>query len=140
MTPRDHDARHRIATGPEQTDPDLKGRTYPIPFDRVWNAAARLASGGLARWRVIRADDVTGVIQAEVAPRLWEGTGDVLVRIGLDVDGQTRVDLVSSSRGDRPDLGSTRRRVLRFLRDLDHALGAVGGAVHAAPRGGATPG
>jgi len=140
VTPPAPDARYRIATGPEQADPDLKGRTYPIPFDRVWTAAVRLASGGLGRWKVIRADDVTGVIQAEVAPRLWEGTGDVLVRIGLDVDGQTRVDLVSSSRGDRPDLGTTRRRALRFFRDLDGALGAVAGAAHAAHRGGASTG
>jgi hypothetical protein len=74
---------------------------------------------------VVRADDVPGVIQAEVAPLLWGWTGDALVRIGLDAQAQTRVEMVCSSRGARNDLGTSRRRTIRFFRALDEALSSI---------------
>ncbi|HSG47520.1 MAG TPA: DUF1499 domain-containing protein [Longimicrobiales bacterium] len=124
MTLVQGDRRNRTSTHPAHPDPLLRGRTYAIPFDTVWTAALRLAGGGLPRWNVIRADDGPGVIQAEVRPRLWGENGDALVRVGLDADAQTRVDLVSSSRGNRNDLGASRRRAIRFFKALDRALAA----------------
>lgn len=115
----------RVATSPEHPDPDLRGRTYAIPFDRVWSAAMGLAGGGIPGWSIVRADDVPGTIQGEVTPRLLGWTGDVLVRVGLDRQAQTRVDLICSSRGARRDLGTSRRRVIRFLVELDQALHAA---------------
>lgn len=114
----------RVATCPDHDDPDLRGRTYPIPFDTVWSAALALAGGGIPGWSVVRADDVPGMIQGEVSPRLVGWMGDVLVHVGLDHHAQTRVDLICSSRGARRDLGTSRRRVVRFFRELDRALNA----------------
>jgi len=120
------DRKNRTSTHPSHPDRLLRGRTYAIPFDTVWTAALHLADGGLARWTVIRADDGPGIIQAEVRPRFWGENGDALIRVGLDPDAQTRVDVVSSSRGSRSDLGTSRRRAIRFFRALDRALDSPG--------------
>ena len=134
MTPTGDDAATRVATGPANPDPLLGGRTYTIPFETVWQAALTLADGGLRGWRVVRADDVPGVIQAEVIPRWIGWTGDVLVDVGLDDEAQTRVDMVCSSRDATRDLGTSRRRVVRFFQELDRALASQGLPVH--PRAG----
>jgi hypothetical protein len=126
VTPTGDDAATRVATGPANPDPLLGGRTYAIPFETVWQAALTLADGRIAGWHVVRADDVPGVIQAEVVPRLLGWTGDVLVNVGLDDEAQTRVDLVCSSRGAARDLGTSRRRVIRFFRELDRTLASAG--------------
>lgn len=128
------DGRNRTSTHPAHPDAELRGSTYAIPFDAVWTTALSLAGGGLSRWNVVRADDGPGVIQAEVRPRLWGEPVDILVRVGLDADAQTRVDLVASSRGHRSDMGASRRQVIRFLRALDRALAALGGRVAVTPR------
>lgn len=128
------DRRNRTSTHPSHSDPRLRGRAYGVPFEAVWTSALRLAEGGLKGWTLIRSDDGPGVIQAEVQPRLWGPTGDVLVRVGLDAEGQTRVDLSSSSRGRLSDFGASRRRAAAFLRAMDKAVFAGVGAV-ATPAG-----
>jgi hypothetical protein len=102
-------------------------RTYAVPFDRVWRESLALASGGMRRWSVLEADDVRGVIEVEVR-RLLVGRHDrVRVVVGLDADGQTRVD-VTSRAGDTPSSrGRHRRRTRRFCGALDRALGAAAG-------------
>jgi uncharacterized protein (DUF1499 family) len=50
--------------------------------------------------------------------------GDVEIRVGLDENGQTRVDLRSTSRGKKIDFGANRRRIVRFQNALDRSLGA----------------
>ncbi|MEQ1857263.1 MAG: DUF1499 domain-containing protein [Longimicrobiales bacterium] len=111
-------------TDPSSDDARLLGRTYAIPFDVVWSAALRLAGGELRRWSMLSADDLAGVISAGTRP-LFFGQGDrVRIEIGLDENAQTRVDLSSSSRSERPDLGRNRRAIGRFLSRLDAALGA----------------
>ncbi|MDT8340044.1 MAG: hypothetical protein RQ751_00910 [Longimicrobiales bacterium] len=134
----DRDA--RVSTHPSHEDDELRGRTYAVPFDAVWTAALRLAGGGLARWRVTRAEDVPGVIQAEVRPLLRGGATDVLIRIGLDRDGQTRVDLVASSRARRGGRRGSRRLTRRFLRALDRDLATSRGGAPAARRPAASSG
>jgi hypothetical protein len=113
------------ATDPTSTDARLLGRTYAIPFDKVWAAATRLAGGGLGRWSILSADDLSGVITASTRARLF-GQGDrVRIQVGLDDNAQTRVDVSSSSRSDRPDMGRNRRAIGRFLSKLDETLEAT---------------
>jgi uncharacterized protein (DUF1499 family) len=113
--------RNQAATGPDADDPRLRGRTYAVPFDLVWNAALRLA-GQHAGWKVVSADDVEGFLRAEVhSPLGW--VDDVTVQVSLDPDAQTRVDLASTSRGRSGDLGRNARRIGRFQRSLDRELG-----------------
>ncbi len=110
----------RAVTDASAADPGLRGRTLPIPFERVWQAALALLHSR-SRWTITHEDDVEGVIRAEVVTPL-RARDDFTLRVGLDADAQTRVDAISSSRRRRPDLGRNARRVRRFLRALDKAL------------------
>lgn len=111
---------NRAETAVDADDVRLRGRTYAIPFDQVWTAALALAQRHRG-WTVVHSDDIEGVIRAE-ARTLLRFTHDVEIRVGLDGDGQTRVDLASASRVGHADLGKNPRRVGRFLRALDRQL------------------
>ena len=112
----------RTGTQRDAADPGLRGRTYAIPFDRVWTAALVIAGGKLRGWRIIHADDHEGLITAEHHSLLLRSAADVEIRIGLDQDAQTRVDATSASRRGGPDLGANARRLRRFFRALDRRL------------------
>jgi hypothetical protein len=109
-------------TSPRHPDPSLRGRRYAIPFQQVWTAALRLASAR-RRWELVEADDLRGRLRMEVQPLFFGGISDVEVLIRLDADAQTRVDLLSRGRKTGPSLGVHPRRVRKFLRDLDRAVG-----------------
>lgn len=111
-------------TSPEADDPRLRGRTYSIPFEEVWQAALALARSGLPGWRLRSADDLAGIINAEAKNRLLRSTDDVRIRISLDPNAQTRVDARSSRRHGRADLGTNARRLTRFFKALDTRVGA----------------
>ena len=110
-------------TSPDDPDPRLRGRTYAVPFDRVWQSARKLASGGLRRWQLIDADDYEGLIRATATTLTLRMVDDVVIHISLDEDAQTRVDMRSSSRKGFADLGTNARRIGSFFRALDKELG-----------------
>lgn len=112
-------------TDPHADDPRLRGRTYAIPFDTVWRAAVDLADGGIRGWSLVHADDEAGRIRVESRTLIFRFVDDVRIRIGLDENGQTRVDLHAASRKGKGDLGRNPRTIGRFLRRLDRALGAT---------------
>ena len=130
---------HRAQTDPTSEDERLLGRTYAIPFEDVWQAARKLASGGLKGWSVWVADDQEGVIQASTSAFLFLKAADVHIHVGLDENAQTRVDLTTVSRTERGDLGRCRRTIGRFLRALDKALGAGADQILDASRSPAWP-
>jgi hypothetical protein len=109
-------------TSPRHADPSLRGRRYAIPFQQVWTAALRLASA-TRRWELVEADDLRGRLRMEVQPFLFGGISDVEVLIRLDADAQTRVDLLSRGRKTGPNFGAHPRRIRKFLRELDRAVG-----------------
>lgn len=113
--------RNRAFTDPEADDPRLRGRSYGVPFARVWEAAHQIAQRTRG-WTIVSSDPRTGEIVAEARTRLWKFTDDVWVRLSLDEDGQTRVDMASASRKGSADLGTNARRIARFLRTLDARL------------------
>jgi hypothetical protein len=121
------DALTRNGARTDRLSPDaaLRGRTYAISFDRVWNAALDLCRGAARGWEITVADDQSGVIQAVTPKRLLGAVADVTVRVTLDENGQTRVDVESTSRDSQRDLGANRKRILRFLPALDRKLGAT---------------
>jgi uncharacterized protein (DUF1499 family) len=100
-------------------DPRLQGRTYAIPFQNVWETAHELAS---RRWRIISTDDQEGVILAEARTAVFRFVDDVEIRITLDENAQTRVDLRSASRRRLAVFGGNARRIVRFLHRLDATL------------------
>jgi len=108
-------------TRPGHPDRRLRGRTYAIPYDRVWREALRLAVTRRT-WEIERADDREGVIEAVARTPVFRFSDDVEIRIGLDENAQTRVDLRSASRKGSSDLGTNARRIARFLKHLDKRL------------------
>jgi len=120
---------NRARTDPRHPDPTLRGRTYAIPFARVWDAAHRLASGGLRGWSLLGADEDRGILTAESRTILFRFVDDVEIRISLDENAQTRVDAVSSSRVGGGDLGKNARRLRGFFRALDREVGAGPGSI-----------
>ena len=114
-----------LSTDPGAPDLRFRGRTYAISFDRVWMAALELAGGGLRGWKVVHANDVEGALQAEASVGLPRHVSDVRIRIGLDRDGQTRVDLSIVTRAGSIDLGGNRRQLRGFLSALDRKLAAT---------------
>ncbi|HEU0300091.1 MAG TPA: DUF1499 domain-containing protein [Longimicrobium sp.] len=119
--------RNRAFTEPEAADPRLRGRSYAVPFARVWTGALLVAQKTRG-WTVVSSDPRAGEIVAEARTRVWKFTDDVWVRLSLDEDGQTRVDLASASRKGGADLGTNARRIARFLHALDRHLFAGGNA------------
>lgn len=113
--------RNRAFTDPEAADPRLRGRSYGVPFARVWDAAVEVAQRTRG-WTIVSSDPRGGEIVAEARTAVWKFTDDVWVRLSLDEDGQTRVDMASASRKGGGDLGANARRIARFLRTLDARL------------------
>ena len=118
-------SQNRAETDPHSPDPRLRGRTYAISFDRVWNASLALSGGQLPRWSVSSADDGEGIIRARVHALILRSTDDVRISVILDKNGQTRVDVVSVSLRRKRDLGANARHIDRFLRALDGRLEAT---------------
>lgn len=112
-----------VRTAVRHEDERLRGRTYPVPFEDVWQAALALASGSLRGWSLISADDTDGVIDAVANRRFPRATDRVVIRISLDDDAQTRVD---AEAGAWQDSSLSPRRtaghLFRFFRALDGAV------------------
>lgn len=113
-------------THPDHPDSRLRGRSYAIPFERVWTSALLVAEEEIQGWSVIRWDDRAGIIFVEAHVPLLRRTDDVRVRITLDANAQTRVDVESVARQGKVDLGRNARRIGRFLTLLDRATEASG--------------
>lgn len=111
-------------TDPRAEDRRLRGRTYAIPFDRVWRCALELADGAMRRCSVLSADDEAGIIEAEYPSLVLRRMDDLRIEIGLDENGQTRVDVRSACRDGKADLGRNPRTIGRFLKRLDRRLEA----------------
>lgn len=120
---------NRASTDPRARDPRLRGRTYSIPFEDVWQTSINLCGGGLKRWSIVSTDDQNGVIEAVTRSAIFGSEDDVRIEIGLDYNAQTRVDMWAVSRKERGDLGRTRRTVGRFFKHLDQRLGAHPGRI-----------
>ena len=118
---------HSAATDQHSEDVRLRGRTYTITFDDVWQAAMTVAGGELLGWSVGRSDDQRGVIDALAKTPITGSEADVKIHIGLDRLGQTRVDALATSRKDKGDWGRTRRLIARFFKRLDKQLSAQPG-------------
>jgi hypothetical protein len=112
---------NRAFTDPEAEDPRLRTRDYAVPFARVYHAALETA-GAQRGWAVLAADPRAGEITAEAVTRVWRRVGDVWIRVSLDEEGQTRVDLTSQSRNGSADLGANARRIARFLHALERRI------------------
>jgi hypothetical protein len=121
--------RNRAQTHPRHSDPRLRGRTYAIPYARVWAEATAMASGELRGWTLLEADEDLGFFKAEAKTPVFGFVDDVHFSISLDENAQTRVDMTSESRKGKGDLGTNARRIRKFLKLLDRRIGAGQGTI-----------
>lgn len=112
-------------THEDAEDPRLRGRTYLIPFAAVWDEIVSMIESH-PRWKLIRADEGTGLIRAEATTRVFRFVDDVRFKLKLDQDALTRVDMWSASRRGKGDLGNNARRIGHFYQNLDRRLEANG--------------
>ena len=103
--------------------PDLRGRTFAIPFDRVWSSALDVVEG-LRGWTLTGSDDQVGWVTAQVESWPLRRTAVITITIGLDENGQTRVDVASTPESGTGGVGVARRRTRRFFQKLDARVGA----------------
>ncbi len=116
-------------THPEHPDPSLRGRTYAIPFAQVWASVVELAQGGLRGWTTNLANEDMGMVQAESRALIQRSISDVEIRISLDENALTRIDVSSVSRVRRGDLGANARCIRAFFRAVDKRVGAGPGKI-----------
>lgn len=109
-------------TRPGALDPEMRGRTYAVPFAEVWDAALYLAETRMRGWKVANSDDLAGVIEVHATSRALRLPARIVVSVALDANAQTRVDLAAEGRHRGGDLGVNVRRIRRFLRALDELL------------------
>ena len=107
------------STGRTAADARLRGRTYAIPFEDVWQGTLRLVRGRLRGWSLWHADDQEGIVNALVSSRIRSLSGVVEIRILLDENAQTRVDAHAATPNAWHDFGANARRLNRFFRSLD---------------------
>jgi uncharacterized protein (DUF1499 family) len=102
-------------------DPRLRGRTYMVPFAKVWDEIIDMIDNH-PRWGLLRADEGSGLIHAEARTLIFSFVDDVRFKLKLDHNALTRVDMWSASRKGKGDLGTNKRRIARFYRQLDRRL------------------
>jgi uncharacterized protein (DUF1499 family) len=105
-------------------DPRLRGRTYLVPFATVWDEIVLMIKEN-GRWNLVRANEDKGMIGFEATTLVFRLVDDVRIKVKLDQNALTRVDMWSHSRVGKGDLGGNIRRISRFFRDLDRRLGVT---------------
>ncbi|CAN5769585.1 hypothetical protein BH23GEM6_BH23GEM6_06550 [soil metagenome] len=110
-----------VVTSVNHPDSRLRGSRYTVPFATLWDAALRIAHGS-RRWVVSHEDPVAGLIVVEATSLIFRFVDHVVIRVTLDENGFTRVDVSSHSRVGFTDFGKNRRRIIGFLRNLDREI------------------
>ena len=101
---------------------EAAGRVYAIPFHDVWDAALRVGEE-LRGWRVEDRDPRAGTLELQTLDRLGYRPLPASIRLWLDEEGQTRLEVRIAEESRPRLLPSARSRIRRFLRSLDRALG-----------------
>ncbi len=120
--------KYRAETNPWSEDPRLIGRTYAIPFEEVWRACMKFVAER-GRWRLLQADDLAGSIRIRCTSFVFRREDNLEIRVALDENALTRVDVRAGSQKGRTDLGVNVRRVGRFFTKLDGLLGTGQGKI-----------
>ena len=120
--------KYRAETSPWSEDPRLIGRTYAISYEEVWRTCMKFVAER-GRWRLLQADDLAGFIRVRCTTLVFRREDNLEIRVGLDENALTRVDVRAGSKRSRMDLGLNVRRVGRFFKKLDGLLGAANGKI-----------
>lgn len=108
------------AEATRQAYPDVKTLFLDLPYDRVFNACREVID--LLGWELVSADKDAGRLEATDTTRWFGFKDDVVVRIASRGD-QTVVDLRSTSRVGKSDVGTNAKRIRKFRDKLLASLG-----------------
>jgi uncharacterized protein (DUF1499 family) len=114
----------KLAEQQRQSYPDIAPLTLGLApksaFVRALDTAQAMG------WKIVAADDATGVIEASDRSRWFGFTDDIVIRVTATEAG-SRIDLRSSSRLGRSDFGVNAARIRAYLTALRRtAPGATG--------------
>lgn len=114
--------RNAVETRSDHPFPELRTRVYPASpvalLDMLRRACVSLG------WEDIGVDEQAGSVRAQVRSPLLGFTDDVEVRVEPVASGGARVELKSSSRVGRGDLGANVRHVLDLYGALEALIAA----------------
>ena len=104
-----------------------EGRTYSVPFARVWDAIVAEIQKR-TRWRLVHSDEGLGLLTVTCRSRLQRRVDDLAIWVSLDENGFTKVDLRSGPRATEkrpagPLKPSHSKRITALLAALDDSLG-----------------
>jgi hypothetical protein len=108
-------------TGDDPQFPELATPRYPKQPDEVYQAAFGLIRA--KEWRIISSSDSDRKIFADIPVMI--GGPDRLSLAVVAENGQTRLDLQTTSERTKTEFGVGRRAIVSFLKDLDQQLGVV---------------
>jgi hypothetical protein len=113
--------------------PNVTGRRYELPFDRTVDAVnAVLGRQGWIVYPVspLAAEQGELTIEAQAYTLVFAFPVDVAIRV-TDEDASSYVDMRSSSRYGRHDLGDNAARITTFLAELDAEVAGLAGTIPA---------
>ncbi len=109
-------------------DPALRPHVYPLPYDAVWDAAVKAATG-IKGWSITSTDWNGGVIALSMGFNMWTTGTKMTVHVQKIDAARTQVDMQSSLAGFNgimmSDYGQNRRNIMRFFEELDRTLATV---------------
>jgi hypothetical protein len=113
--------------------PEVIGRRYEMPIDRVFNAVLALVEK--RGWQIVESPAAALMspemtIEAVATTRVLAFPSDVALRL-TDEGASTYVDMRSASRYGQRDFGDNAERIDSFLDELDAAMAAQVGVVPA---------
>lgn len=122
----------------QQSYPEITGRRYDLPADRVLAIVRQLAAA--RSWSVVFSPDTEGdgsaaadtTLEAVAYSPLLAIPSDVAIRI-VEEQGSTYVDMRSASRYGLHDFGENARTIAAFLADLDAEASLQAGVTVAEP-------
>ncbi len=117
--------KNRAETSSAHIDPALRSRRYPLASGLLFNTVLE-AVKSLPRWKIVEQDLEKGEIHAERQTRLFKFVDDVVISVRAAEDGGSGLDVRSSSRVGKGDLGQNARNILEFLKALDAEIEKAG--------------
>ena len=96
--------------------PDVRAARLPIPPDEALERARQVADE--LGWSVVAFDARSGRLEATATSALFRFVDDIVVRVRAEGDG-SRVDLRSTSRVGRSDLGANAARISAFVERIE---------------------
>lgn len=107
----------RVTARQQAAYPDIRPRLLRVPPAEAFRRAVETARS--LHWEILATDEQHGTIEATVTTPWFGFHDDVVIRVRPAPGGGSRVDVRSTSRVGRSDLGANAHRIRLFLRLME---------------------